>query len=285
MTEHVTALVERLRSHFGARALALDVTREEATMEVADTDWLATGTELRDMFGFEIAVDLCGVDYLGYGADEWETTDVSSQGFSRGVEGLGPGRFKRGEQPHELHPRADLSAMPTHAQSAGSSEAIEQPRKARFGVVLHLLSIGNNQRLRVRCHSGDDAVAVVSSLVSVWPGLNWFERETFDMFGIVFDGHPDLRRLLTDYGFIGHPFRKDFPLIGNVEVRYDAEKKRVVYEPVSIEPRVLVPRVIRDDSRYLQSANEIPAPTPNPAPGSGAASRTVETALAKEVKL
>jgi len=232
MTEHATALVERLRSHFGKRALALDVVRDEATLEIADQDWLSAATELRDEFGFEIATDLCGVDYLGYGSDEWDTTGVSSEGFSRGVEGLGPGRFKWGERTDGVMP------------------------KRRFAVVAHLLSIGNNQRLRIRCFCGDDEVAVVSSLVSVWPGLNWFEREAFDLFGIVFDGHPDLRRLLTDYGFVGHPFRKDFPLIGNVEVRYDPEKKRVVYEPVSIEPRVLVPRVIRDDSRYQQAAAE-----------------------------
>ena len=232
MTEHVTALVERLRSHFGARALALDIARDEATLEVADADWLAAARELRDAFGFEIAVDLCGVDYLGYGSDEWDTTGVSSEGFSRGVEGLGPGRFKWGQQTDGVVP------------------------KRRFAVVVHLLSIQNNQRLRLRCFCGDDEVAVVASLVSIWPGLNWFEREAFDLFGIVFDGHPDLRRLLTDYGFVGHPFRKDFPLIGNVEVRYDPEKKRVVYEPVSIEPRVLVPRVIRDDSRYQQAAAE-----------------------------
>ena len=96
----------------------------------------------------------------------------------------------------------------------------------------------------------------MASLTSVWPGTNWFEREAFDLYGIVFEGHPDLRRILTDYGFVGHPFRKDFPLIGNVEVRYDAEKRRVVYEPVSIEPRVLVPRVIRDDARYATAAGE-----------------------------
>ena len=247
MTEHVTALVERLRIHFGGRALALDVVRDEATLEVADTDWLASAHALRDGFGFEVATDLCGVDYLGYGSDEWDTTGVSSEGFSRGVDGLGPGRFKWGQQTDGVMP------------------------KRRFAVVVHLLSVSNNQRLRLRCFCGDDEVAVASSLVSVWPGLNWFEREAFDLFGIVFDGHPDLRRLLTDYGFVGHPFRKDFPLIGNVEVRYDSDKKRVVYEPVSIEPRVLVPRVIRDDSRYLQAANErpVPAPTPShPAPGS-----------------
>jgi NADH-quinone oxidoreductase subunit C len=232
MTESVAALVDRLRSRFGARALSLDTAIGEATLEVADTDWLAAATELRDAFGFEIAVDLCGVDYLGYGSDEWDTTGVSSEGFSRGVEGLGPGRFKWGERTDGVVP------------------------KKRFAVVVHLLSIRNNQRLRLRCFCGDEQVAVVASLVPVWPGLNWFEREAFDLFGIVFDGHPDLRRLLTDYGFVGHPFRKDFPLIGNVEVRYDPEKKRVVYEPVSIEPRVLVPRVIRDDSRYETAAGE-----------------------------
>jgi len=109
----------------------------------------------------------------------------------------------------------------------------------------------------MRCRAQDDALPVVPSLTGIWPGANWFEREAFDLFGIVFEGHPDLRRILTDYGFVGHPFRKDFPLIGNVEVRYDEAQQRVIYEPVtSVEPRVLVPRVIRDDSRYDQSRAE-----------------------------
>ncbi|HTA66287.1 MAG TPA: NADH-quinone oxidoreductase subunit C [Xanthomonadaceae bacterium] len=246
MTESVTALVDRLRSHFGARALALDVAHGEATLEVAAADWFAVGMELRDTFGFEVPIDVCGLDYLSYGSDEWDTTDVSSEGFSRGVEGLGPGRFKWGQQPHEQGPKKDVDGvMPSKELSGG-----------RFAVVLHLLSLKNNLRLRVRCRCTDDTVPVVASLVPVWPGLNWFEREAFDLYGIIFEGHPDLRRLLTDYGFVGHPFRKDFPLIGNVEVRYDPEKKRVVYEPVSIEPRVLVPRVIRDDSRYATAAGE-----------------------------
>ncbi len=114
----------------------------------------------------------------------------------------------------------------------------------------------HNQRLRIRTFAPDDAVPAVASLVPVWSVANWFEREAFDLYGIVFDNHPDLRRILTDYGFVGHPFRKDFPLIGNVEVRYDAERRRVVYQPVTIEPRVLVPRVIRDDARYATSAGE-----------------------------
>ena len=128
---------------------------------------------------------------------------------------------------------------------------------SRYCVVLHLLSLSLNQRVRVKVFAPDDDFPVVDSVNAIWNAANWFEREAFDLYGIVFEGHEDLRRILTDYGFIGHPFRKDFPLIGNVEVRYDAEKKRVVYEPVtSVVPRVLVPRTIRDDSRYEQAQAE-----------------------------
>ncbi len=118
----------------------------------------------------------------------------------------------------------------------------------RFAVVSHLLSISLNQRLRVRVFCTDDDFPVVASVTSVWAGANWFEREAFDLFGIVFEGHPDLRRILTDYGFIGHPFRKDFPLSGHVEMRYDPEQQRVVYQPVTIEPREITPRIIREDN-------------------------------------
>ena len=123
---------------------------------------------------------------------------------------------------------------------------------------MHLLSVKHNRRLRMRAYlRRTTRCRSVPSLIGIWPGANWFEREAFDLFGIVFEGHPDLRRILTDYGFVGHPFRKDFPLIGNVEVRYDPEKQRVIYEPVtSVEPRVLVPRTIRDDSRYDQAKAE-----------------------------
>ena len=119
---------------------------------------------------------------------------------------------------------------------------------ARFAVVLHLLSVSLNQRVRVRVFCADDEFPVIASVESVWAAANWFEREAFDLYGIVFEGHTDLRRILTDYGFIGHPFRKDFPLSGHVEMRYDAERQRVIYEPVSIEPREVVPRVIREDN-------------------------------------
>ncbi len=119
---------------------------------------------------------------------------------------------------------------------------------ARFAVVVHLLSLTHNRRVRVRVFCPDDDLPVLASMIDLWPSVNWFEREAFDLFGIVFEGHPDLRRILTDYGFIGHPFRKDFPLSGHVEMRYDPVQQRVIYQPVSIEPREVTPRIVRDES-------------------------------------
>ena len=119
---------------------------------------------------------------------------------------------------------------------------------ARFAMVYNLLSITHNQRMRVRAFCADDDFPTLDSVINVWPAVNWFEREAFDLFGIVFRGHPDLRRILTDYGFMGHPFRKDFPVMGYVEMRYDPEQKRVIYQPVTIEPREIVPRVIREEA-------------------------------------
>lgn len=235
MTLSDASFAEGLRARFDAAIVAIEQPRGETTLDVPPATWLQTCRALRDEFGFEQLMDLCGVDYLGYGSDEWDTRDVSSEGFSRGVEGKGPGRFAWGEQPS--------------TPSTGVAR--------RYAVVAHLLSLQHNRRLRVRCFAQDDDLPVVASVTGIWIGANWFEREAFDLFGIIFEGHPDLRRILTDYGFVGHPFRKDFPLIGNVEVRYDAEKQRVVYEPVtSVEPRVLVPRVIRDDARYQTAAGE-----------------------------
>ena len=131
----------------------------------------------------------------------------------------------------------------------------DRPREGpRFAVVVHLLSIRHNWRLRVRTLCPEDEFPVVSSLIDVWPAANWFEREAFDLFGILFDGHPDLRRILTDYGFVGHPFRKDFPLSGHVEMRYDPEQKRVIYQPVTIDPREVTPRIVREPNY----AEEIP---------------------------
>ena len=243
MAEPAATFAQRLRERFPAATVTVAEPRGEVTLEAASgADWLATCQALRDELGFEQLSDLCGIDYMGFGSDEWDTDDVSSGGFSRGVEGKATGRFAWGEQPSE--------------QTGAGIEPTLVPER-RFAAVAQLISYARNQRLRVRCFAPDDALPVVPSVTGIWPGANWFEREAFDLYGIVFEGHPDLRRILTDYGFVGHPFRKDFPLIGNVEVRYDEERKRVVYEPVtSVEPRVGVPRVIRDDARYETAAGE-----------------------------
>jgi NADH-quinone oxidoreductase subunit C len=132
----------------------------------------------------------------------------------------------------------------------------DKPREGpRFAAVVHLLSVQHNWRLRLRAFCPDDEFPVLPSLVEVWPAANWFEREAFDLFGIMFEGHPDLRRILTDYGFIGHPFRKDFPLSGHVEMRYDPEQRRVIYQPVTIDPREVTPRIVREPNY----AEDIPA--------------------------
>ena len=228
MIDLTKSLSEELVDCFGDRIKVSEPGLDMVTIQVPVDEWLEIAQTLRDdpRFTFSQLSDLCGVDYLGFGQVEWETTDATHEGFSRGVEGLGPGRFDWKNRPE--------------------SSDVEQ----RFGVVVHLLSTHHNMRLRMKTFASDEGLPIVPSLVEIWNSANWYERETFDLFGIIFEGHPDLRRILTDYGFIGHPFRKDFPLIGNVTVRYDEEKGRVVYEPVEIEPRVLVPRVIRDDSRY-----------------------------------
>ena len=228
-----TSLAERLAARFGD-TLTISMVRNETTAELAAADLIAVATALRDepAFRFCELIELCGVDYLGYGQTEWETNTAGGESFSRGVEGQAMGRF----------------------DWAGRPRGNNEPR--RFASVIHLLSIEHNHRLRLRVFCADDSLPVIPSLTLVWPGVNWFEREAFDLYGIIYDGHPDLRRILTDYGFVGHPFRKDFPLIGNVEVRYDPEQKRVIYEPVSIVPRVLVPRTIRDDADLMQAKAE-----------------------------
>lgn len=141
----------------------------------------------------------------------------------------------------------DLCGVDYSAWKAPTYGPEHAPHPHRFAVVLHLLSVRHNWRLRVRVYTTDDEFPVLPSLVEVWPSVNWFEREAFDLYGVVFEGHPDLRRILTDYGFIGYPFRKDFPISGHVEMRYDAEQKRVIYQPVTIEPREITPRVVRED--------------------------------------
>jgi len=237
------AFAERLRSRFPDALVELASPRGEVGIVFDATAHFQGCKALRDEFGFAQLIDVAGVDYLGYGSDEWDT-EVSSEGFSRGVEGRNVGRFRFGESPSQQLPEPQgEGVMPMPAR--------------RFAAVLQLLSLEHNRRVRVRCFAPNDDLPVVPSVVELWPVANWFEREAFDMMGIVFHGHPDLRRILTDYGFVGHPFRKDFPLIGNVEVRYDPERRRVIYEPVtSVDPRVGVARVVREDSRYATAAGE-----------------------------
>lgn len=185
----------------------------ELTVEVSVEDIIEVLKTLRDHdeFLFEQLIDVAGVDYLTYGLDEWATHEASTEGFERG------------------------------RQTTASSS---QWKKPRYAVVYHLLSVTLNHRIRIKVFIEEESM-LIPSVVELWNGADWFEREAFDLFGILFDGHPDLRRLLTDYGFIGHPFRKDFPVIGELEMRYDEETQQCVYEPVTIEERILVPRVIR----------------------------------------
>ncbi|GIX22303.1 MAG: NADH-quinone oxidoreductase subunit C [Gammaproteobacteria bacterium] len=194
-------------------------------LTVPAAEWRPTAEALRREapFDFEQLMDLAAVDHLHYGQTEWTTHAATAGGFSRGVDARAGARFT-GEPPPPARP---------------------VPR--RFAVVCQLLSVSRNQRLMLKTWVEDDADPRLDSLVPVWPSANWYEREAFDLFGIVFEGHPDLRRILTDYGFIGHPFRKDFPLVGREALRYDPIERRIVHEPVDIEPRVLAPRVIRED--------------------------------------
>jgi len=233
LTQRTTARLDeqlgRLQAVFpdnASIAPALDlITMEVSAEELLD---VAARAKTEPTLAYRQLSDLCGVDYATYGDDEWSTDTEDGASFSRAVEASSIGRLT-------FDTALDLPSR-------------DRPR---FVVVYHLLSIEHNARLRLRCAAPDDELPVVPSVTGIWNNANWYEREAFDLFGILFDGHDDLRRLLTDYGFVGHPFRKDFPLIGNVEMRYDPLKGRVVYEPVSIEPRVLVPRVIRDDARYV----------------------------------
>ena len=211
----IEATAEALAARIGERAFRLPALAGEIAVDVAPADLVVVCRELRDTPGlaFEQLVDLSGIDYLDYGRDEWATDEATATGFSRGV---------------ERAPRVEAPAT-----------------EGRFAVSYQLLSVSRNTRLRVRCRCAAGEPPMLDSVTGVWASADWYEREAFDLYGILFRGHPDLRRILTDYGFIGHPFRKDFPLSGYVEVRYDPSRGRVVNEPVSIAPRVTVPKVIR----------------------------------------
>ncbi len=209
MVADLNLLSSSLHAALGEQVVSLDNELDELTLVIRAKDMLAVFTRLRDepLFHFEQLTDLCGLDYSTYGSD-------ASEG---GVY------------------LANDSSLP----------AASRPK--RFAVVYQLLSISNKVRLRVRVFAEDDSMPVLSSVAPIWRSANWYEREAFDLYGIIFSGHPDLRRILTDYGFVGNPFRKDFPLSGHVEMRYDPEQKRVIYQPVSIEPREVTPRIVREE--------------------------------------
>ena len=228
MASRSETLASKVIARFGERLRALPAVPGDVAFEVAASDLLAVCRELRDdrELAFEQLIDLSGVDYLDYGREEWNTQTATATGFSRGV--------------NRIH------------------DEVTAPRAGRFAVSYQLLSVTHNWRLRLRSFAEDGEPPAIDSVTDIWASANWYERETFDLFGILFREHPDLRRILTDYGFIGHPFRRDFPLTGNVEVKYDPAKGRVIYQPVSIEPRTLVPRVIREDNRYDQGLKDVP---------------------------
>jgi len=219
MTKKIDDLAAHLASELADSLLSTTTAHGEITAECDVVKLKALLYQLRDhkLFAFDQLIDVCGVDYLFYGEYDWETDSATEKGFSRAVENQESRAF-----------------------------ALSKPR---FAVVYHLLSTKLNHRLRLKVFI-DESNLIVPSAHDIWKSANWFEREVYDLFGVLFDGHPDLRRILTDYGFIGHPFRKDFPISGHVEMRYDAYLKQVIYEPVDIEPRVLVPKVIRNDNRY-----------------------------------
>jgi NADH-quinone oxidoreductase subunit C len=223
---NIEQLAEKLTQRFSSLGLQCVSEFGELTIEVPRENFREVCFILRDekAFKFEQLMDVTGVDYLHYGITEWQTEETTFTGFSRAVDKTWQDRV-----------------IPWN--------------KPRFAAVYHLLSITNNHRLRLRVFADTDP-PVVESVVDIWSSANWYEREAFDLYGILFANHPDLRRILTDYGFIGYPFRKDFPLIGEIEMRYDATLQRCVYEPVSIQPRTLVPKVIRDDSRYLSPEDQ-----------------------------
>jgi len=218
MASRLETLVAALKSALGDKLIGVKTARGEVTIIVAPRDLLSVATTLRDApeLRFAQLMDVCGLDYKTYRMPD---------GGARAT-----------------HTREQLAR-----EASAVAENTELPILGRFAAAYHLLSLEHNWRVRMRVFAEDDELPVLDSVVGIWPSANWFEREAFDLYGIVFTGHPDLRRILTDYGFIGHPFRKDFPISGNVEMRYDPDQRRVIYQPVTIEPREITPRIVREE--------------------------------------
>ena len=236
-------LSSNLQQAFAEKVMHLETRLSEVTLELRANDMLPVLMRLRDdaAFRFDQLVDLCGIDYSTYGSD----ISIGGAYFSSDETALAK---------NELQFSSDVTysagLLSNEIGQSGvvlKSEAV-QTHRSRFAAVYHLLSHTHNMRLRVRVYAEDNGLPVLDSAIGIWPCANWYEREAFDLYGIVFTGHPDLRRLLTDYGFVGNPFRKDFPLSGHVEMRYDPEQQRVIYQPVSIEPREVTPRIVREEN-------------------------------------
>lgn len=229
MNNRTQKLVDALNAVLGDSIKNVQVAFDQITLDITAENLIKVATLLRDdpALQFQQLTDLCGIDYSQLNANEWQTDNASATGFSRAVDAHSSGRLMFGEELDETN------------------------NSKRFATIYQLISYAHNWRITMRVYAENDDFPIMDSVVPIWNGANWFERESFDLFGILYNGHPDLRRILTDYGFVGHPFRKDFPLVGHVEMRYDEDKKRVIYEPVTIDPRVLVPKVKREDHRYI----------------------------------
>ncbi len=240
MSAKLARLQSAVNSVLDGRIVSLAEALGELTLVVKAADYVSAARTLRDHpdLRFEQMTDLCGLDYSVYGDGA-------------------PASREQGSRLRDATDSESGAGMPDVGASAASGGTSPKGapvppfgvpwQGARFAAVSHLLSVAHNWRLRLRVFAPEDAFPVLDTLTGVWPNADWYEREAFDLYGIMFTGHADLRRILTDYGFIGHPFRKDFPLSGNVEMRYDPEQKRVIYQPVTIEPREITPRVIREE--------------------------------------
>lgn len=214
-------LLSNLKEIMQDKLIHIDNCLDEITIIVASTDILDVCENLVEKpFSFDMLIDICAVDYLHYGLYDWETTDATSKGFARGIERV-----------------------------AETNDFLRE-HVTRFAMVYHLLSLDKCQRIRVKTFLSEEEQKI-DSITSIWENANWYEREAFDLFGIVFNKHPNLTRILTDYDFTDHPFRKDFPLSGRTEIRYDSASKKIVYEPVDLDNREIIPKVFREDTRYL----------------------------------
>jgi NADH-quinone oxidoreductase subunit C len=218
-----TELKEKIHELLGEELISLDQSNAEITMTIDRKDIIYIMDVLKNsVLDFSMLMDICGVDYLHFGLYDWETSNVTSTGFARAISRLSK---KNSKLVHSDH---------------------------RYGCIYHLQSLEQNCRLRVKVFLPEEEPCI-ESVVDIWESANWYEREAYDLFGIVFTNHPDLRRILTDYGFIYHPFRKDFPLSGYTEIRYDASANKVVHEPVELDDREIIPKVFREDTRYVNT--------------------------------